>query len=256
MSSLQNFLEIVPVVFAAGESKLFHLGGAYFEIIDAPDPVDVVLTDKNGVQRGVMRNAEASFYIKNTGYDTIQLTSATAQTIRFAFGSSEAGTRRSTGSVTISGNVALDAATLAALESVDLNAATLATIRQPLLSTGWFIGTAALAANTPDTIFTPAGNVSGAVVLTAEFSIFGGAGIPAAAFVAHTAAPANISTGEHILGAGMVSNTSGGNTCTNGRLPCAQYIAAGKGLYFISDTASGGAVVPGNSYRSCRYRLL
>ncbi len=99
--SRQNFIEIVSVTFAAGESRLFHLSGSYFELIDAPATVDVVLTDVNGAQRGRMIAAEASFNLKNTEFDTIQLTSATAQTVRFAYGSGEAGTRRAAGSVNI-----------------------------------------------------------------------------------------------------------------------------------------------------------
>ncbi len=99
--SRENFIEIVSVTFAAGESRLFHLSGSYFELIDAPNTVDVILTDVNGAQRGRMLSAEASFNLKNTEFDTIQLTSATAQTIRFAFGSGEAGTRRAAGSVNI-----------------------------------------------------------------------------------------------------------------------------------------------------------
>ncbi len=100
--SRENFIEIVSVTFAAGESRLFHLSGSYFELIDSPNTVDVILTDVNGAQRGRMLAAEASFNLKNTDFDTIQLTSATAQTVRFAFGSGEAGTRRAAGSVNIS----------------------------------------------------------------------------------------------------------------------------------------------------------
>ncbi len=99
--SRENFIEIVSVTFAAGESRLFHLSGSYFELIDASSTVDVILTDVNGAQRGRMLAAEASFNLKNTDFDTIQLTSATAQTVRFAFGSGEAGTRRAAGSVNI-----------------------------------------------------------------------------------------------------------------------------------------------------------
>lgn len=97
----QNFIEIVPVVFAAGESRLFHVSGSYFELIDATNPVDVVLSDVNGSQRGRMLAAEASFNLKNTEFNTIQITSATAQNVRFAFGSGEAGTRRAAGSVNV-----------------------------------------------------------------------------------------------------------------------------------------------------------
>lgn len=114
--SEQNSIELVSIVFGAGESRLFALTGEYFEIIDAPNPIDVVLSDFNGAQRARMNQASASFYSKGVQYGVIQITSATAQTVRFAYGSGETGTRRATGSVTISGPVALDAPTLASMK--------------------------------------------------------------------------------------------------------------------------------------------
>ena len=253
--SLQNFLEIVPVIFAAGESKLFHLSGAYFEIIDAPNPVDVVLTDRNGVPRGVMKNAEASFFIKSTDYDTIQLTSATAQTIRFAFGTSEAGTRRSTGSVTISGNVALDATTLAALESVELNAASLNTIRYPLASSGTFAHSAALSANAAVQIFAPSSNVNGAVVLSAGYQQTGGASSMAGiVFIAKGSPPASIVDGEVLLCS--TSMSAGSNYFSAASLPQPALLPSGLGLYLISQDALSGAAATTPNMRHCRYRLL
>ena len=96
-----NFIEIIQATFTPGESKTWMLGGSYFELIDCPNTIDVVLTDRNGAQRGIMKAAEASFHLRNTEFDTIQLTSATAQTVRFGYGSGEAGTRRASGSVNI-----------------------------------------------------------------------------------------------------------------------------------------------------------
>jgi len=103
----ENSIEIVSVTFGAGDSRLFALTGEYFEIIDAPTPIDVVLSDFNGAQRARMSQASASFYSKGVKFGVIQITSAAAQTIRFAYGSGETGTRRATGSMTISGDVTL-----------------------------------------------------------------------------------------------------------------------------------------------------
>lgn len=99
----QNHIEIISAVFAAGDSRLWQLSGQYFELIDCPDPVDVTLSDLNGAQRGLMRQAEASFHLRNTDFRTVQISSATAQTIRFAYGSGEGGTRRSSGTVQLAG---------------------------------------------------------------------------------------------------------------------------------------------------------
>ncbi len=245
--NLQNFLEIVPVIFAAGESKLFHLSGAYFEIIDAPNPVDVVLTDRNGVPRGVMKNAEASFFIKSTDYDTIQLTSATAQTIRFAFGTSEAGTRRSTGSVTISGSVVLDAATLAALESTDLNPASLLALSRPQPYTHAYKSNALLSANSPETVFLPGSNVNGAIVWNANWMGVGsGGGVNA--YVAKSSAPASVVDGD-VIHTGFV----GGSGIPQPVAPLQNpvFIGAGKGLYAINNYGDASSTL-----RHVLYTLL
>lgn len=101
MTQQNTFLEIISATFKAGEVKSYVLAGGYFEIIDAPYPVSVRLVDRYGSVRGVMNNAEASFYMKQGDFDAIEITSANAQTIRFAYGSSEAGTRRTAGVVSV-----------------------------------------------------------------------------------------------------------------------------------------------------------
>lgn len=99
----QSNLELLPsVTFAAGETKLFFVSGSYFELIDCASPVDVLLTDRSGGQRARMIGAAQTHHVKKTPYEAIQITSATAQAIRFAYGSGEAGTRNTAGSVNIS----------------------------------------------------------------------------------------------------------------------------------------------------------
>lgn len=237
MTNETNSLDLVPVIFAAGESRLFQLSGNYFELIDCPTPVDVVLSDINGAQRCRMKSAEASFYSKDVDYSTIQITSAGAQTIRFAYGTGEAGTRRSTGSVTISGNptVILDATTLAAM----------LTNARPEISSGNFKSGTALAANTAEQIFAPGANVNGCRILTAHLSDLNGA--PAVLIAKAGAAPTSIYDGEIIAMSKHV--TSGNNQNIDLQYP--QTIAAGLGLYFISTQASSAPYG-----RACRYKLL
>lgn len=103
MNDRASFIEIVTAEFAAGESRIFALTGQYFELIDAPNPVNVTLSDVFGAQRGLMKAAEASFNLKGTEFAVIQITSATAQTLRFAYGTGEAGTRRTSGTVQLAG---------------------------------------------------------------------------------------------------------------------------------------------------------
>lgn len=96
-----SFLEIITASFSAGEVKNFVLAGGYFELIEAPYPVTVRLVDRYGSLRGYMTQAEASFYMRQGEFDAIEITSAHTQTIRFSYGSSEAGTRRTSGVVQV-----------------------------------------------------------------------------------------------------------------------------------------------------------
>lgn len=105
----------------------------------------------------------------------------------------------------------------------------------------------ALAANTPETLFAPGANVNGAVVLTANFSVFMAAG-SGCVFLAKNAAPTSNLDGELILTASSLS--TGANNCEAGALPQAQFIPAGLGLYFISPVAIASGV------RAARWRLL
>ncbi len=101
MSQKQTFLEILSAAFSAGEIKTYAFTGGYFELIDCPYPVTVTLIGLDGAIKGVMRNAEASFYLTRGDYQTITIESPQAQTLRFAYGSSEAGTRRTAGVVQV-----------------------------------------------------------------------------------------------------------------------------------------------------------
>lgn len=105
----------------------------------------------------------------------------------------------------------------------------------------------ALVANTPETMFTPGANVNGAVVLTANFSVFMAAG-SGAVFLAKNAAPTTNVDGEIILTASALS--TGANNCEAAALPQAVFVPAGLGLYFICGAAIASGV------RAARWRLL
>lgn len=98
----QSNLEIIRALFDAGQVRQWSFTGSYFELLECPDPVDVLLTDRNGATRGLLLNADETFFVQNTDFETVQITSATVQTIRFAYGTGEAGTRRTAGSVSLS----------------------------------------------------------------------------------------------------------------------------------------------------------
>lgn len=101
MANQQPFLEILTAAFGAGEIKPYAISGGYFEILDCVYPVTVNLIGLHGELKGIMRNAEASFFLKGGDYQTITIESAQAQSVRFAYGSSEAGTRRTAGIVQV-----------------------------------------------------------------------------------------------------------------------------------------------------------
>lgn len=95
-------IEIIGGVWAAGETKTFHINGEYLEILDALYPCDVMLMDRQGAQLSVMRSSEASFFSRpKEGFNTVQITSAQAQAIRVFVGSGDAGTRRISSTVQV-----------------------------------------------------------------------------------------------------------------------------------------------------------
>ncbi len=237
MNDRASFIEIVTATFAAGESRIFALTGAYFELIDATFAVNVTLSDIYGAQRGLMKAAEASFNLKGTDFAVIQITSASAQTIRFAYGTGEAGTRRAAGSVSIVGTV-----------PVDLVAADVDTIRRPELPTGNWKDSTSLVANTALTIFAAGSNPNGALIWSME-SMDQSTGSQIQVFIAKATAPANVSDGEVIAQSHVCARADTNNFFVIKR----EYptrIAAGLGLHFIS-SAAGSAW-----FRNCRYSLL
>lgn len=242
----ENSIEIVSVTFGAGDSRLFALTGEYFEIIEAPTPVDVVLSDFNGSQRARMSQASASFYSKGVKFGVIQITSAGAQTIRFAYGTGETGTRRSSGSVTVSGPVtignaiALDAATLAALEQINV---------RPEVQNGFFNNSSSVVGNTPLTVFSPGDNVNGCLLLQATgqyieaANIFGG-------FITKGSAPANFFDGAVV--APFKVAAAGANFSGSISMDTPQYIEPGMGLYYIANLTTTEM----QTHRACRYKLF
>lgn len=95
-------IEIIGGLWAAGETKTFHINGEYLEILDAQYPCDVMLMDRQGAQLSVMRSSEASFFSRpKEGFNTVQITSQQAQSIRVFVGSGDAGTRRISSTVQV-----------------------------------------------------------------------------------------------------------------------------------------------------------
>lgn len=238
MNDRASFIEILSATFAAGESRIFALTGQYFEIIDATFPVDVTLSDVYGAQRGLMRSAEASFNLKNTNFGVIQITSASAQTIRFAYGTGEAGTRRAAGAVSIVGTVPVD------LIATDVDA-----IRRPEAGAANWNSLATVAALTPLAVFTAAANTNGAIVWAAEACDANPASITQS-FVAKATAPVSTVDGD-VIALSKVDIFAASVFCSL-KLATPQRIAAGLGLFFISNSAGSAT----HQARMARFTLL
>lgn len=115
---------------------------------------------------------------------------------------------------------------------------------------GSYSSAGALAANTPDLVFSAAANVNGAVIQSA-YGIESNASAPNAVFIAKATAPVSNIDGAVIAGPGGLAITAG--TQVNAiALPRPVRIPAGLGLYYIAPTATGGA----GTFRSCTYTLL
>ena len=131
---------------------------------------------------------------------------------------------------------------------VDLVAADVDAIRRPELPTNAWNSSATMAAATPLTIFTPAANVNGAIIWTAESSDVSGSN-NLQSFIAKNAPPANVYDGE-IIALGKAGPFAA-NVGVTVELAQPQRIAAGLGFYFIS-----GFVGLAGFGRHARYTLL
>lgn len=94
-------IEPIKAAFTAGEVKTFMIQGEYLEVLEAAYPIDVVMMDRSGAQLSVMRNAEASYFSRPGRYEVVQVTSPQAQTVRIFIGSGDAGTRKTSGDVSV-----------------------------------------------------------------------------------------------------------------------------------------------------------
>lgn len=156
------------------------------------------------------------------------------------------------GSVNVSGAVELGAATLAALETVDLGATTLNALESVEHSGqtygASFASTAVLVGNTPQTVFTPASNVNGAIIHSAQFYSEHAAGGRLTSLLAKTSAPANVADGDALLTPdyGYVASVNGCSASLKNPIK----VPAGKGLYFIATTTENTGI------RSVLYTLL
>lgn len=182
-----------------------------------------------------------NLYVTNTG--------ATKETIKLTISRDQkAGSAKVGGSVAIVGAVELGAASLGALESIDLNAATRDLLRFEAYGASYNTN-GGTAANVAEVIFSPAANVNGAIIHSAQISDGNTTGLSIASIVAKATTPSNVSDGDAILSADA-SDVMTGLFVVNGSLKNPLKIPAGKGLFFVSN------IVQSTAKRSVLYTLL
>lgn len=187
---------------------------------------------------GTLANLVAGQGLKMVPFNRLELidTSGAPNTVTILLTPAEFVNQVFSGSVSVVGDLGL-------------NAATLASLTRPTLPTGSWNSTATMVANTPLTIFTAAANVNGAILLNAE-SVDVVSSNQMQAFVAKATAPATVFDGEVITSTGFANSTVG-NVEARCKLTMEARIAPGLGLFFISSVA--GVVGLG---RHARYVLL
>lgn len=230
----------IKETIAAGKYLELSEPGDFFRLLVTTGPVDIEfyyqgreIADVVGVEAGY-----AEYFRGGTvgEFDRVRVYSATTQQVQFVtrYGSD---VRYDRGASSVSG-------------SVDLNAATIIQLNRPQASTDSFAAITASAANAAQLIFTAASNVNGAIVLTAFASDENTVGNTTLAFVAKATAPATVIDGE-VIASSIESAALAGGRAMAINLQTPQYIAPGKGLYYITNVAGSAGHM-----RSCRYKLL
>lgn len=98
---------IFTLSLGANESREAAISGEYFELRNALSPVVLIeLLDRSGGVIARLDSPEQSDFVRPGRYETIRITNGpTAQTIKHFYGSGDAGSRRTSGVVTVLGTV-------------------------------------------------------------------------------------------------------------------------------------------------------
>lgn len=118
---------------------------------------------------------------------------------------------------------------------------------------GYFSNAAALTVNTAVQVFSAASNVNGAILLNADIQMMHGSAFGTQSFIAKATAPTTVYEAEILLASKYQIFVSASIYAAGNTLPKEQKIAAGLGLFFISNLATAS---DGINQRSCRYKLL
>lgn len=231
-------LQIYDWAMPAGGSFQLPVEGAYVRILTATGNVNII-----GDTFGKLGPVNRGQGLENTPYRRLVIQDASGAPNSGTVLVSEANFIDQTlyGSITLGSAVALDAPTLAALETVNV-------IYKPEGRTGTYNSSAASTAGTPITIFTPGSNTAGVILLDAHISILeSNAGVMA--FITKSTAPTSVNDGDIVLASTL--DVYGGPCVYSGRLEKERFIKAGEGLYFITTMAvTGSANIKAASWKT------
>lgn len=237
-----------PFVIQAGLPVEFYEPGDFFRILASAAPVDVRFY-RQGVEVGEALQVTEGYAERwrGLGFDRFIIASATTQTLQVVarLGSDVFFDSPPVGDTSIISSVplALDAATLAALE------ADIVGLQSPLLPASNWNNGGTMGANAPLTIFAAGSNPNGAILWSAGASD-GVNGAMVQSFIAKATAPTGAADGDVIA---QSTPCAGVSTTLYQRIDLQQprRIAAGRGLYFISSVAGSAGFM-----RHARYTLL
>lgn len=230
--------------FAGAQTWTLNVAGSYFTTLGTTLGVNVRLYRGGkkldlGDMVGLLAGLEIGPLTPTDNFpfafDRVEIDVAGADNIKVGIGNGAARYNRSNGTVDVN----------------SLPQTAILQLIRPELQTGSFNDVSVLVANTPITVFTPAANVNGAVLLSAEICAVDAAG-QVQAFVTKASAPASPADGSMLLAARCTAMNAS-LLSFSGQLPKEQIIAPGLGLYFISNAALAAGA---NNQRAARFRLL
>lgn len=242
-------MRTIPIVLSGGVVSQLAVSGRYFRLMTTTSAVDVDLMNRGRVVYEAV-NVQAGFWaVPDGGYDGVRITSAAGQTIQVAVSNGNGGYDRATGDVNILPGSSIESITnpvkiqfhngenfsYGTQNSSGGSANTYLLTQDGGYAYGANFATlTAQAANTPGTIFTPAANVNGAILWSLSQDVSSATAFHTSIIAKSGAAPANPADGDVLL---ITGGAAGAVTTLN--LIRSVRIAAGKGLYCISNQAEG-----------------
>lgn len=109
-------MKTYKIVIGAAETQVLKVSGWHFRILAAEAPVDVKLTYSGNAESTAVAVDQGFWSSPTRGFDQVEITSATAQTLKICVAQTESGYDAIASSVTIAGGVTLNGGSIAVSE--------------------------------------------------------------------------------------------------------------------------------------------